>query len=212
MAKNKQEKKKSGHQAVSDYYKLKTDAVDRLVHAENAPKVSNEELKKYRSKGGLRLPEWLKILFIKFWFAGAVCYFFLWGLGVYIHGFDLIAVLAMGLGAVTDLLTNRALRHFEPTEREYDKWMMVTVRKFWSLFLNVLYAGLILFCVIKTYYVINVLLGVNSNPGSDEKATMLGVEPILFGLFYLGFDMLFITMKNTLIKIVKDAKKKAGEK
>ena len=211
MAKKKREKQKDTGKSAADYYKLKTDAVDRLVHAENAPKVSEAEIKKFTSKGKFSIPGWLKILFIKFWFAGAVCYFFFWGLGVYIQGADLMAVLAIGLGVVTDVLTNKALRHFEPTEREYDKWMMVTVRKFWSLFLNVVYAGLILFCVIKTYYVINVAIGVSANPDSSEKASMLGVEPILFGLFYLGFDMLFITMKNTMVKIIKDAEAKAGK-
>ena len=210
MSKTKKNNHKNEEKTTAEYYKLKTDAVDRLVNAENAPKVSDEEIKKYTSKGKFSIPGWLKICFIKFWFAGAVCYFFFWGLGVYISGADLMAVLAIGLGVITDVLTNRALRHFEPTEREYDKWMMVTVRKFWSIFLNVLYAGVLLFFVIKTYYVINVALGVNADAAKDEKASMLGVEPILFGLFYLGFDMLFITMKNTLIKIIKDAEKKVN--
>ena len=210
MSNKKHVKNKTPEKTAADYYNLKTDAVDRLVNAENAPAVSDAEIRKYTSGGKKKLPAWLKIGFIKFWFAGAVCYFFMWGLGIYIQGLDLLCVLALGLGVVTDILTNRALRRFEPTEREYDKWMMVTVRQYWSIFLNVAYAGVLLYCVFKTYYVINVVMGVNVDANYAEKTTMLGVEPILFGLFYLMFDLIFIAMKNTLIKIVKDAEAKAG--
>lgn len=196
--------------SAAGYYDLKTDAVERLVSTEKAPEVPDEEIRKYTSKKKLRIPAWLKITFVKFWFAGAVCYFFLWGLGMYLQGIELMLVLAIGLGVVTDILTNRFLRRFEPTERAYDKWMMVTTRQFWSIFLNVLYSGVLLYCVFRTYYVINVLMGVNPDVSHTEEETMLGVEPILFGLFYLGFDMLLILVKNTFIKIVRDAEKKVG--
>ena len=131
----------------ADYYDLKLDAVERLVDASDAPQVSDEEIRKYTKRGKFRIPPTVKILFIKFWFSGAVCYFFLWGLGIYIQGLDLMAALAIGLGVVTDLMANKLLRHFEPEERAYDKWMMVTARQFWSIFVNVLYAGVVLFCV-----------------------------------------------------------------
>ena len=193
----------------ADYYKLKTDAVERLVNTENAPEVPEAELNRYRSKKKFHIPAWLKITFVKFWFAGAVCYFFLWGLGMYLQGIELMIVLAIGLGVVTDLLTNRFLRRFEPSEGAYDKWMMVTTRKFWSIFLNVIYAGVLLYCVFRTYYGINVFMGVDPNVGHTEEESMLGVEPILFGLFYLGFDMLLVFMRNMIKKIFRDAEKKA---
>ena len=196
--------------SAADYYDLKTDAVERLVSEEEAPEVPAAEIEKYTSKKKRRIPAWLKITFVKFWFAGAVCYFFLWGLGMYIQGIELMVVLAIGLGVVTDLMTNRILRRFEPVERAYDKWIMVTPRRFWSIFVNVLYSGVVLYCVFKTYYIINVLMGVDPNVSHTEQEAMLGVEPILFGLLYLGFDMLLILAKNTLIKIFRDAEKKAG--
>ena len=87
---------------------------------------------------------------------------------------------------------------------------MVTTRKFWSVFLNVLYAGVLLYCVFRTYYAINVLIGVNANADPTQEQSMLGVEPILFGLFYLGFDMLFIIIKRTLKSIFRDAAAKAS--
>lgn len=191
-----------------DYYDLKTDAIEKLVNAKDAPEVSDAEIKKYKSKGSFNIPTWLKIVFAKFWFSGAICYFFLWGLGNYITDrLDLMAVLAIGLGAVTDLMLNHILRSLEPQNRAYDKWMMVTTRKFWSLFINVLYAGLLIFCVYQSYYGINTAIVGDVNT-ADRVA--VGVEPILFGLLYTGFDMFFIMIKNTFVKIVRDADKKVA--
>lgn len=208
MAKNnKKNEAKEEKKAAAEYYRLHTDAVEKLVNAKDAPEVSDAEIRKYTSKGKFHIPTAVKILFIKFWFSGAICYFFLWGLGMYADALDLMVILAIGLGLVTDLLVNHILRSFEPEERAYDKWMMVTMRKHWSIFLNVLYSGVVLFFVYKTYNVIN-----QGITGGDKDASILGVEPILFGLFYMGFDMLFIAMKNMMVKIIRDAEKKVSDK
>lgn len=205
---SKKQKKKQGDKPVAEnYYELKTEAVDRLVNAESAPKVSDEELRKYTSKGKRRIPTWLKICFVKFWFSGAMCYFFLWGLGTYISGLDLMFVLAVGLGLSVDLMVNHLLRYFEPEKGVYDKWMMVTSRKFWSIFLNVVYSAVVLFCIVRTYNIINTIL---VGDISTAQTVAVPVEPILFGLLYMGFDMLFITMKNAIVKIFRDADAKVS--
>lgn len=191
-----------------DYYDLKTDAVERLVNAKDAPEVSDAEIRKYTSKGRFNIPTWLKVVFGKFWFSGAVCYFFLWGLGMHVTDrLDLFAITTVGLGVVTDLMLNHILRSLEPEERANDKWMMVTTRKFWSIFINVIYAGLLMFCVYKTYYAVNTLIVGDVN--TAEKVAV-GVEPLLFGTLYTGFDMFFIMIKNVFIKILHDAERKAA--
>lgn len=207
MAKKSNDTKKTETTAAENYYDLKIDAVDKLVNAKDAPEVSDAEIRKYTSKGKFNIPSWLKIVFVKFWFSGAICYFFLWGLGMYMHSLDLMVALAIGLGLVTDLMVNHVLHTFEPTQGAYDKWMMVPFRKFWTLFVNVLYAGVILFCVMQAYNVINTILVGDVNT-ADSVA--VGVEPLLFGLLYMGFDMLFITIKNTMVKIFRDAEKKVS--
>ena len=59
----------------TDYYKLKTKAVDDLVNADesNSPEVSEEELRAYRSGPRLKIADWVKLLFIKAWFASSSC-------------------------------------------------------------------------------------------------------------------------------------------
>lgn len=197
-----------GKPIAEDYYKLKTDAIEKLVNAKDAPEVSDDEIRKYTSKGKFNIPVWLKVVFLKFWFSGAICYFFLWGLGMYVKdSLDLLAVTSIGLGVVTDLMLNHILRSMEPEDRAYDKWMMVTVRKFWSIFINVIYAGVLMFCVYKTYYAINTILVGDVN---TAETVAVGVEPLLFGLLYMGFDMLFIAIKNGFFKIIRDAEKKVA--
>ena len=193
-------------------YELKTDAVNRLVNAEKKtyPRltVQNDPRRKYKSGFIDRMPSWIKALFIKFWFNGAVCFFIFWGLGLFIPNMEnMILVLAFSLGAVTDILVNNAFRFFATVEGANDKWMMFPKKRYVNLFFNIIYAFGVLISVIWFYNVINV--AINSVVGS-EGVIYLGVEPLLFGLFYMGIDLLFIAMKNIVAKIVADAKEKNG--
>ena len=194
----------------ASYYKLHTGAVEDLVTAtkENTPRYSEEELNKYRSgKKRWKFPQGLKASLIKFWFYGAVCYFVFWGLGLYLVGLDLYFVAGIVLGMVTDLLINHFLRFTEKLPGGSKKWMMVTRRGTAGFFLNLLYGGLVLFLVITAYNVINTVI-VTLYAGS-ETAPLLTVEPIVFGLTATGADTLCVTIRNTLRKMVEDAKRKA---
>lgn len=195
----------------ADYYKLKTQAVDDLVNAseDNSPPVPEEELRAYRSGPRMKVADWVKMLFIKFWFAGAVCFFFIWGLGGFLTSeLDLLLVTGMALGIVTDLMTNPVLRFFEKTKGENARWMMVTRKTYSGFFLNILYAYVVLFLVYTLYNVIN-LTAARITGASDR--VVLGVEPVLFGLFCLGFDLLLIQMKHVIGRIVRGAAKKPAQ-
>lgn len=182
----------------SEYYRLKTQAVDDLVTAneDNSPEVSEEELRAYRSGPKMQVADWVKLVLIKAWFAGAVCFFFIWGLGGLLGSeLDILFVTGLALGVVTDLMTNPVLRFFEKTKGENDRWMMVTRKSHSGLFLNVGYGYVVLFLVYGLYNVIN--LAANRIAGTTDRV-FLGVEPILFGVFCLGFDLLLIQAKHIL--------------
>lgn len=184
-------------------YRAKSDAVERLINADKKvyPDTKVDPGKKYRSQGLIdRIPSWIKALFIKFWFNGAVCFFIYWGLGMYVTSFwDMAFVLAVVLGMVNDLLVNNAFHFFAVTPGSNNKWMMFPKRKFWTFITNILYSFVVLACVIIIYGLINLVV-------------FIGVEPILFGLLYMAVDMLFVGMKNLTIKIISDAKKKVDSK
>lgn len=203
--KNKQNEKSS----VESSYKLNTEAVDRLVNASKKtyPKTNVDPGKKYRSKGFLdKIPEPIKALFIKFWFNGAVCFFIFWGLGLYIwDALDMAVVMAVVLGMVNDLLVNNTFHFFAVTPGSNNKWMMFPQKKFWTFFANIVYSFLVLLIVIWLYNAINIAGNMISG---TEGQIYLGVEPILFGIFYVAVDMLFVSMKNLAIRIISDAKDK----
>ena len=193
-------------------YDLKTDAVDRLVNAEKKsyPKLTIENDPRRKYKNGLldRIPSWIKALFIKFWFNGAVCFFVFWGLGIAIPNMEnMILILAAVLGMVTDVLVNNIFRYFASPEGANDKWMMFPKKKLINPFLNIVYAFVILIIVVWFY---NSLNGVLNTVNGTDGEIFIGVEPILFGLFYVVFDLAFIGMKNLGISIITDAKNKNG--
>ena len=189
-----------------DLYRIKTEAVEDLVNAnkENTPSYSEEELKKYRSKSRLNINPVFKALFIKFWFSGVVCYFFIWGLGMYIpSNLDLYFVTAIGMGFVKDILENNLYRFVANPEGSNDRWMMFPKKSYMSLVFNVLYAILVTGCVYFTYQGINFV----GTSGNNDRV-VFGVEPIFFGIFYMGFELLFLWMKHMAVRIIADAKKK----
>lgn len=207
---NVREESKKKTEPVSEYYKLNTKAVEDLATADkgNTPKYSEKELRKYRSKSLVeRVPNWARMLFLKAWFPGAVCFFIFWGLSGYLADLlDVLFVFGIVLGIVTDILTNNIIRYYAKTPGANDRWMMFPKKRYATFFFNIIYAMLLLACVVVTYSLINISLTAVSGSGNP---TVFGVGPVLFGLLYMGFDMLFITMKRMAIQIVTDAKNSA---
>ncbi len=193
----------------ASYYQLHTGAVEDLVSAtkENTPKYSEEELNRYRSgRTKRKFPQGLKVVLIKFWFYGAVCFFVFWGLGLYLGGLDLQFVGAIVLGMVTDLLINHFLRFTEQLPGGSKKWILVTRRGTAGFFMNLLYGFLLMFLIVTAYNMINTVIVAIFG---SEGAPLLHVEPLGFGLIAMGADMLCVTIRNTLRRIIEDAKKKA---
>ena len=196
------------HRTTAEYYKLHTQAVDDLVSADesNSPPVSEAELRRYRSGPKIALPDGAKAVLVKMWFAGSVCFFLFWGLSAYVTArLDLLVVFGVGLGIVTDLLTNNALRSLAKTEHGNDRWMMFPQRRYATFFLNIVYAMFLLVCVDVFYTLLNLALL------ALGRTAALGVEPVLIGVFYTGFDLLCIGMKRLAAQIVADARRGAAE-
>ena len=201
MSENKNNKKQN---STENYYDLKTDAVNRLVNADKLPRptVNTDPGKEYRSKNFLaKIPSWVKALFIKFWFNGAVCFFIFWGLGMLIPNIlDMLIVFGVVLGLVTDIFVNNIFRFIENYPGQNKKWMLIPKKANWTIFVNVAYSILVLFCVFYLYNFINFVI-IDQMGGE----VMFGVEPIAFGLPYLAVDMFFISIKNMIVSIVGDA-------
>ena len=195
--------------STAEYYRLNTRAIEDLVTADesNSPKVSEEELRKYRSGPKIRLRDGVRAALIKWWFAGAVCFFFFWGLGIMIPSLEnQMIVLGIGLGLVTDLLVNNIFRYYAKTPGANDRWIMVRRKGVTGMAMNLLYAFILLGLVVITYDIINrIAVGVT---GAADTVPV-GVEPILFGLLTMGWDLLLLQAREWIRRIVDDAKKQA---
>ena len=206
---NKGEPQKPEITKQADYYKLKTQAIEDLVTADesNSPEVSQEELRKYQSGPKLKVADWVKMLFVKAWFPGSVCFFFIWGLGGMVADqLDLLFITGIALGVVTEMLTNNVLRFLEKKPGGNDRYMMFPQKGYITFPLNILYAFVLLFLVYTLYNIINLVI--IQLTGAVDKVP-LGVEPVLFGIFYMCFDMILIQGKHLILDIVKGGKRKA---
>lgn len=210
MAKKNRKHVPDEEKTLSEYYQLKTKAVEDLVSADesNSPQVTRQELNQYRSGPKIRVADWVKVILLKWWFAGACCFFFYWGLAVAIPSQEnLLLILGAGLGFVMDLLENKILRYYEKAPGSANRWMMVTGKGFKTLPLNILYGYLLLALVVLSYNGIN-LVAVALTGAKDTIP--VGVEPILFGLLTMGWDLLLLGARKLLKRIVEDAKKQVS--
>ncbi len=161
----------------------------------------------YRPKSGFiaGLPVWLKACVVKWWFAGAVFYFIGWGFFVYsADQLDLTFVLGLALGLVTDLLVNRALVFFESDRENYRRFLFCYSRRFFSVPVNLVYGLALSAAVSYTYHFINV--AALRLTGAPPGTVTLGAEPLLYGLFFLGFDMAAVGIKNAIKRLVRKAR------
>lgn len=189
-------------------YTKKSKKIEELVSADktNTPQYSKEELDRYKTKAKINFSSTFKALFLKFWFGGVICYFFVWGLGLYIpSSLDLYFVTSLAMGFVLDILENGFFRFYSDANGSNDKWMMFPKKGYISLIENVLYAFVLVFCVNITYLLINKLLLVIT---MRRDVVLFAMEPISFGLFFLLYDLAFIRLKKFFKKIIDDAKKK----
>lgn len=164
----------------------------------------------YRPKRGFvaNLPVWLKASLVKWWFAGAVFYFVGWGFFVQsADQLDLTVILGLALGAVTDLLVNRALVFFENGRDDYRRFIFCYSRRFFSVPVNLLYGVALSVAVSYTYHMINLLAIALS--GSPPGTVALGAEPLLYGLFFLAYDMLAVGVKNAAKKLSRRPRNKS---
>lgn len=206
-----------------NYYDLKTDAVEDLVSAlnedvvEETPSVHKKYVREkeegqpdpYKLDKLAMIPTWIKALFVKFWVAGAICYFFIWGLGIQVNSpLDQVFLTGIATGVIVDLFVNTAFLYFESDKKEYHPYILVPVpaKKIWSLLINIPIAILEIYLIMLFYSTVNIIIKDIKN--LPEGTTTLNVEPILFGLLFVLVDMIILSIKNVSIRVYKKLKNK----
>lgn len=207
MARDRGKKGEEPGKGTEEYYKLKTQAVDDLVTAneDNSPEVSKAELERYGARSKKGFPDWLKMGFIKFWFAGAVFYFMLMGLPLQ-NTLDRVVILGIVLGMATDLLTNNVIRFLATSEGSNDRWLMFAKERYATFFWNILYAMALCAIVFLGVYpgldlIVNLIRG-------TRGVEYLIMEPLGFGLSYMLADLLLVWLKNRIARAARNSKNK----
>ena len=221
MARKK--KKQEKETTIENYYDLRTEAVDDLVEAlrtgeskeeisTNIAEITGEqvdakpgskkaEFNPYKRDKLANIPVWIKALFIKWWFAGCVCYFVMMGLGYYItNDIDLMCLTALVYGIIVDLFVNPIYRFMESPEKEYNAYMMFPFpfKAFWTFFANIIYYFGVIFLVNVVTNLIN--LG----------GLQIWLSPLVFATLTMVVDMAFIGIKDLIVHLVKRAKEKTA--
>lgn len=227
-------KKKFRETTIEDFYDLKLDQVDELVAAlrddnyepqgdismnitectgvdspENVTRSGKQkQFDPYKRDFLNRIPTWIKAIFIKWWFAGAVCYFIMWGLAID-DTLDSMVLTGAALGLVVDILVNPLFRFMESDRKEFNPYMMFPFpfKAFWTFFTNLIYYVLVMICVNFLYFGLNEFLYFVMHR-TEEIFISVGVEPLLFGVFCVIVDMAFIGIKDLIVWLVKRTKKK----
>ena len=208
-------KKKIKETTIEDFYDLRVDKVEELVAALKGEdtsdygevsmniseitgdgKNSSKEFNPYRTDFLARVPVFIKALFVKWWFAGVVCFFVNMGLGVYVAPADLIILDGIFLGLIVDVLVNPLFRFMETDKREYNAYMLFPfpLKAYWTFFTNVLYYVAVAVIVNFIYLFIN------------EFMFSLAIEPLSWALIVLAVDMVFIGIKDLTVHLVKKRK------
>jgi hypothetical protein len=195
------------------HYDLKAEAIDDLAAAlkEDPAKPTKTETnipKPYKVDKLANIPTWIKAMFVKFWVAGAICYFGYWGMGISVPStLDLIVLVGVLIGIINYLLVNPAFLYFESDKKEYHAYLILPLsgKKYWTLFVHVAYGLIVNFAVFGIYTLINIaFVQMRDLP---EGTITLGVEPLLYGLFFLLIDMFFVSCKNLLVKAIRIGKR-----
>ena len=160
--------------------------------------ISMDDLHAYKQQGFIaRLPDWVKAIFIKYWFYGAICFFAL--MGTWLIGENAAIFAGVLAGGVFDLVVYNILIMMESDENESRHFIMYKSKKIWSVFINMCYEVVVfflamLFCstIVNTY--------------KDPVNNWFLQEPFSQGLVLLVFDAVFITIKGLLVLLVKKIK------
>ena len=130
-----------------------------------------------------------------------------------LRGLDAVLLVGVVMGLIVDLMVNPIFRMMESDRKEYDNYMMFPFpfKAFWTFFTNIIYYVGITLVVNFCYTGVNMLMNVICGTLDEEYHIYVAVEPLLFGVFCVIADMIFIGIKDLIVYLVKRGKSKNKE-
>lgn len=128
-----------------------------------------------------KIPFWLKAIFVKYWFFGAIYFFFVMGilsLGQSSNNWVKVLVVGAATGFINEFFVNNILGAMSTPANEARLWWMIHGKRFYHFLLSVLYgfllgAGTMLLCAYLLHAVFPGLHGVFQEPLSFAAVALL---------------------------------------
>jgi hypothetical protein len=154
-------------------------------------KQTEKPLHPYRMGFFSRLPEGLKINVLKWWCFAATYYFVGFGMPSIMNSIvDTIFTLGLVLGLVFTFIISFLVNGVSSSEEIYNKHYALRSKSPLRILYNVFYSWILIIFVAMTYQVVNSIY--NMIMGYGEGVIKIGVEPILYGVVILFYDMVLI--------------------
>lgn len=150
-----------------------------------------KEIKKFqKSEIFSYIPYWIKALFLKYWFFGAVCFFI--GMGIQGINGDIYALVAgLTCGVLTDLVTDNILLMMDSDKKESRYYVIYKDKSIWSFLINLVYGLLLYFsCEYFCAFIVSTY--------SESGGSWFLQEPLSQSLVLIVFDMVCIGIKDLI--------------
>lgn len=159
---------------------------------------SKQDLNPYAINKLHRIPYWVKALFLKYWFFGMIIFFV--GMGLSVTGYDFVLIGGLIGGAVYDVVINKLLELMDSDANESKWFVMFRSKKFYSVFINVLYCLVLFLCASQLLNLLIIKLNLSNS--------WLFQEPLTQAIIFFVVDALLIGFKDLIVLIIKKCKKK----
>lgn len=159
--------------------------------------ISMDDIHAYKQEGFIaRLPYWLKAIFVKYWFFGAVCFFTFVGI-LNLQGENAAILTGAISGVAFDLIVYNILTLMDSDKNESKYYMLFKSKKFYSVIINVLYhIVLYILLLIITVFIL-------SKIEKENQAGFFLREPFSQALVLSLLDAMVMLIKNLLVRLFK---------
>jgi len=165
--------------------------------------MKQQELHPYKHNFFSKISLSIRIPIIKWWFAGAIYYLIGWGLPqLKGSGIDTYVTMGLVIGLVNVTIIRFIIKEISPSTLIANKYISIRNKTVIRIPINVLYGMVISVLIAGTYDVSNRLINHLFDLGKDR--IIIGTEPILYGILFIVFDSIWITIRNLAFKPTMD--------
>lgn len=147
-------------------------------------------------------PTWVKIIITKWWFTAATYYFVGFGMPhIKQSAIDVIFNMGLVIGALSALILYPLINYITKIKNNANDYKAIKSQSPLRIIYLVGYNWLVVAMIAYSYQIINMII--NGLMHYESGTIRFGVEPILFGVFYVMLDVLLIKAIDKIAKVTR---------